>query len=271
MPLPSRTIPSTGESLPVYGMGSWKTFDAPPGPERERMRPVLDGFFAAGGTVIDTSPMYGRAEQALGELLPPPGALPAFVATKVWTRGSEPGIAQMEESFRRLRRPVLDLLQVHNLVDWREHVPRLKEWQAAGRIRYWGLTHYHAGAHAELERVAAETHPDFIQINYSLEEPEAGTRILPFAAAHGIAVLANRPFGEGALFRKVRGRPLPESARAAGLSTWSALFLDFVLAHPAVTCVIPATGNTEHLAENLAAAAKPPLPDGLRRDWVGFI
>jgi aryl-alcohol dehydrogenase-like predicted oxidoreductase len=269
--LPTRIIPCTGERLPVYGMGSWKTFDVPAGPERERMRPVLDGFFAAGGSVVDSSPMYGRAEEALGEILPPPGSAPAFIATKVWTQGRERGLAQMEESFRRLRRPILDLLQVHNLVDWREHVPRLKEWKAAGRIRYWGLTHYHAGAHAELERVAAATRPDFIQINYSLEEPEAAERVLPFAAANGIAVLANRPFGEGALFRKVSGRELPGAARAAGLATWSALFLDFVLGHPAVTCVIPATGSAAHLAENLAAASRHPVPESVRRDWARSI
>lgn len=265
--VPIRSIPSSGESLPVYGMGSWKTFDAAPGADRKRLRPVLDAFFDAGCRVIDTSPMYGRAEAALGELLPPPDAVPAFVATKVWTRGREEGIAQMEESFRLLRRPVLDLMQVHNLVDWRAHVPTLREWKAEGRIRYWGLTHYHAGAHAELERVAAETGPDFIQVNYSLEEPEAEARLLPFAAERGIAVLINRPFGEGALFRKAHGRKLPDAARVAGLASWSALFLDFVLAHPAVTCVIPATGNTAHLIENLAAASHPPVPDALRRDW----
>jgi diketogulonate reductase-like aldo/keto reductase len=193
------------------------------------------------------------------------------VATKVWTRGREAGLAQMEESFRLLRRPALDLMQVHNLVDWQAHLPALRAWKAEGRIRYWGLTHYHAGAHAELERVAAETRPDFIQVNYSLEEPEAGKRLLPFAADHGIAVLANRPFGEGALFRKTRGREVPASARAAGLTAWSAIFLDFVLAHPAVTCVIPATGDPAHLAENLAAATRPPVPEALRRDWRNAI
>lgn len=269
--LPTRSIPATGEALPVYGMGSWKTFDAAPGPERERLRPVLRAYFDAGGRVIDTSPMYGRAEAALGELLPAPGTVPVFVATKVWTRGREAGLAQMEESFRLLRRPALDLMQVHNLVDWQAHVPVLRDWKAEGRIRYWGLTHYHAGAHAELERAAAEARPDFIQVNYSLEEPEAERRLLPFAADHGIAVLANRPFGEGALFRKTRGREVPASARAAGLATWSAIFLDFVLAHPAVTCVIPATGDPAHLAENLEAASRPPVPEALRRDWRNAI
>jgi len=268
--LPTRSILS-GESLPVYGMGSWKTFDAVPGSDRNRLQPILNAFFAGGGRIIDTSPMYGQAEAALGQLLPDPGATPAFVATKVWTQGRSQGIAQMENSFRLLKRASLDLMQVHNLVDWRSHVPTLREWKAAGRIRYWGLTHYHAGAHAELERVASETRPDFIQVNYSLEEPEAEERLLPFAADLGIAVLINRPFGEGALFRKVRGRKIPESARAASLESWSAIFLDFVLAHPAVTCVIPATGDPIHLAENMAAASRPPVAEELRRDWRNSI
>lgn len=265
--LPTRSIPATGESLPVYGMGSWKTFDAPAGPGRNALQPVVNAFFAGGGRVIDTSPMYGRAEAALGELLPDAAAAPAFIATKVWTQGRSQGIAQMENSFRLLRRASLDLMQVHNLVDWRTHVPTLREWKASGRIRYWGLTHYHAGAHAELEKTAAETRPDFIQVNYSLQEPEAEERLLPFAADQGIAVLINRPFGEGALFRKVRDRAVPESARAAGLGSWSAIFLDFALAHPAVTCVIPATGDPDHLAGNMAAASRPPVSAELRRAW----
>jgi diketogulonate reductase-like aldo/keto reductase len=267
--LPTRPIPVSGEALPVYGMGTWKTFDVHSGPERKRLKQVLDPFFAAGARVVDTSPMYGLSEAALGELLPPQA--PVFLATKVWTQGRAEGIRQMEASFRLLRRPMLDLIQVHNLVDWREHLPVLKEWKAAGRIRYWGLTHYRASAHAELERVAAETRPDFLQVNYSVEEPEAGERLLPFAAEHGIAVLINRPFGEGALFRKAGGKPVPEAARAAGLASWSAVFLDFVLAHPAVTCVIPATGDPTHLAENLVAANKPPAGDVERRAWLKAI
>jgi diketogulonate reductase-like aldo/keto reductase len=159
---------------------------------------------------------------------------------------------------------------VHNLVDWRIHLPVLKEWKASGRIRYWGLTHYHAGAHGELERAAAEAKPDFLQVNLSLEEPEAGNRLLPFAADHGMAVLINRPFGEGTLFRKVRGRPVPVSARAAGLATWSAVFLDFVLAHPAATCVIPATSDPAHLEENLAGAAASREGGGPRPWWKEF-
>lgn len=266
--LPARPIPSTGENLPVCGLGTWKTFDVAAGPDRNRLRPLLESFFAGGGRVIDTSPMYGRAESALGETLPPEAGASVFLATKVWTSGKREGIAQMEESFRLLRKPVLDLIQVHNLVDWRVHVPTLREWKAAGRIRYWGLTHYREDAHRELERAASESRPDFIQINYSVLEPRAGDRLLPFAAENGIAVLANRPFGEGSLFRRIGARPVPESARAAGLASWSAVFLDFVLAHPAVTCAIPATGDPAHLAANLAAAARLPSGAAERRAWL---
>ena len=263
-----RKIPATGESLPALGMGTWKTFDVPAGPDRKALAGVLDPFFTSGCRLIDTSPMYGMAEAALGETLAasPRNAAP-FIATKVWTRGRAEGIRQMEGSFRLLCRPVLDLMQVHNLVDWRTHVPVLKEWKAAGRIRYWGLTHYTASSQGELLRVAAETRPDFIQINYSLAEPDAEADLLPFAMDNGIAVLANRPFGEGSLFARARGKPLPGSAREAGYKTWGAVALGFVLGNPAVTCAIPATSNPLHLAENIAAASLP-LPDAaLRRAW----
>jgi diketogulonate reductase-like aldo/keto reductase len=265
--LPLRPIPISGEAIPVCGLGTWKSFDVPAGPAFSRLRDVLRSFFAAGGRVVDTSPMYGQAEKVLGELLPPVPDPKTFVATKVWTRGRGEGIRQMEESLRLLRRPAVDLMQVHNLVDWQSHVPTLREWKAAGRIRYWGLTHYQASAHSELERVAAREKPDFIQVNFSLQEREAAERLLPFAADQGIAVLANRPFGEGDLFRRVRGRELPAAALAAGFRTWADLFLGYVLAHPAVTCAIPATGDPDHLSGNLAAARAPAPTAEQRRAW----
>jgi diketogulonate reductase-like aldo/keto reductase len=254
-----RPIPVSGETLPELGMGTWKSFDVPSGPSRNALAGILRAFSAAGGTVLDTSPMYGRAEAALGELLPAwpshdPDERP-FIATKVWTEGRAQGIRQMETSLELMRVPRADLIQIHNLVDWRAHAPVLREWKAAGRIRYWGLTHYHESAFADLERVAAAEKPDFLQFNYALDDRAAERRLLPFAAAQGIAVLINRPFGEGRLFRRVGGKALPPWAREAGCASWSALFLKFVLAHPAVTCAIPATGNPEHLAENLAYAA----------------
>ena len=269
--LPHRKIPATGESIPVLGLGTWKCFDVGPGAERNRLREVLDALTRAGATVIDTSPMYGQAEETLGTLLPATGPSAQFIATKVWTRGRAEGVVQMEKSLSLLGRKSVDLMQVHNLVDWQAHVPVLREWKAAGRIRYWGLTHYKASEQAELERVAAAEKPDFIQINYSLEESDADIRLLPFAADHGIAVLANRPFGEGALFRKYRDRELPAAARAAGIDSWSALFLDHVLSHPAVTCAIPATGNPAHLAENVASAIRAASGAVPRRDWRKLI
>ncbi|MDB5048058.1 MAG: aldo/keto reductase [Fibrobacteres bacterium] len=249
--IPSRIIPSSGEPIPELGMGTWKSFDVSKGHLREPLAGILRAFSAAGGRVIDTSPMYGKAESALGELLPFMDKDRPFVATKVWTRGRAEGIRQMETSLKLMGLESADLMQVHNLVDWESHVPVLREWKAAGRIRYWGLTHYTESAYADLERVAASEKPDFLQFNYSIDAAEAETRLLPFAAANGIAVLINRPFGEGRLFQRVRGKSLPGWALEAGCHSWSAVFLKFVLAHPAVTCAIPATGNPGHLAENL--------------------
>ncbi|MDB5102435.1 MAG: ara1 [Fibrobacteres bacterium] len=252
--IPSRIIPATGETIPELGMGTWKSFDVPEGPARNPLRGILGRFSAAGGALIDTSPMYGRAESALGDLLPrmdPAKAPRNFLATKVWTEGREEGIRQMETSLRLMRRENVDLMQVHNLVDWESHVPVLREWKAAGRIRYWGLTHYRESAFADLERVAAAVRPDFLQFNYSIGDRDAEKRLLPFAAANGIAVLINRPFGEGQLFRRVRGKALPAWAEEAGCGSWSAVFLKFALSHPAVTCAIPATGNPDHFGENL--------------------
>jgi diketogulonate reductase-like aldo/keto reductase len=270
--IPRRPIPATGETIPELGMGTWKSFDVPPGQARNPLLANLGAFSAAGGAVIDTSPMYGRAEAALGDLLPRwEGASSPFIATKVWTEGREQGIRQMETSLKLMGVRSADLIQIHNLVDWESHAPVLREWKASGRIRYWGLTHYRESAFADLERVASREKPDFLQFNYSIGSPEAEKRLLPFAAANGIAVLINRPFGEGELFRRVQGKALPGWASEAGCASWSALFLKFVLSHPAVTCAIPATGNPGHLAENLAYAkgGVPALEQ--RADWVRLL
>ena len=266
--IPTRPIPRSGEAIPELGMGTWKSFDVPRGPERASLGGILRGFSAAGGALVDTSPMYGKAEAALGELLPGMDQGPKpFVATKVWTRGRAEGIRQMETSLALLGLEKLDLMQVHNLVDWETHVPVLREWKKEGRIRYWGLTHYLESAFADLERVAASEKPDFLQFNYSIGDTGAEERLLPFAADNGIAVLINRPFGEGALFRRVAGKPLPAWAREAGCRSWSGLFLKYILSHPAVTCAIPASGNPAHAAENLEYALGG-LPDTeQRREW----
>jgi aryl-alcohol dehydrogenase-like predicted oxidoreductase len=262
----TRLIPATGEPLPAVGLGTWRAFDAgATAAERAPLREVLGRFVALGGRVVDSSPMYGAAESVVGDLAAELGLHDSlFVASKVWTTGRKAGLAQMERSRQRLRAGRLDLLQVHNLTDWRTHLGALREWKAAGRVRYLGVTHYTASAHAALERVIAVEPLDFLQVNYSLAEPEAGERLLPLARDRGLAVLVNRPYAGGALFRRVHGRALPPWAGALGCARWSQVFLKWILAHPAVTCVIPATSRPEHLDDNLAAGAGP-LPDARER------
>ncbi len=258
----TRLIPATGKRLPVIGLGTYQGFDAAPGSaEYARLPGVLQALFAAGASVIDSSPMYGRAEATTGELLAAAGSRPkAFVATKVWTRGRAEGMRQMNESMRLLGADPLDLMQVHNLLDWRSHLPVLREWKAAGRIRHIGITHYNAGAYDELAAVMRAERFDFLQINYSLDERDAERQILPLAAERGMAVLINRPFGGGGLLRRLQGRPLPGWAAAIGAASWAQLLLKFVLGHPAVTCAIPGTGRPEHMADN-AGAGTGPIPD----------
>ncbi|HEX5816886.1 MAG TPA: aldo/keto reductase, partial [Methylomirabilota bacterium] len=236
-----RAIPSSGETLPVIGLGTWQTFDVGTGAERASRQQVLQRFAELGGRVVDSSPMYGRAEAVVGELAAELGLRDRlFLATKVWTRGREAGVAQMEASRRHLGAKVVDLMQVHNLVDWRTHLTTLRDWKQAGRIRYLGVTHYTASAHGELESVIRTEPLDFVQLNYSLAERDAERRLLPLAADRGVAVLVNRPFAEGGLFRRVRGRAVPPWAAEIGCQTWAQLFLKWIVAQPAVTCVIPA-------------------------------
>ncbi len=266
-----RAIPSSKETLPVIGLGTWQTFDVGAGAAREPLRRVLRRFVELGGRVVDSSPMYGRAETVVGELAAELGLRDnLFVATKVWTSGRDAGVAQMNESVRRLRAGRLDLMQVHNLVDWRTHLRTLAEWKRAGRVRYVGVTHYTAGAYAELEQVMKSEPLDFVQLNYSPIEREADRRLLPLAADHGVAVVVNRPFAEGALFRRVRGQPLPPWAGEIGCRSWAQLFLKWIAAHPAVTCVIPATSRLEHLEDNMEAGVRP-LPEGAGRDRIAAL
>jgi aryl-alcohol dehydrogenase-like predicted oxidoreductase len=261
-----RTIPRSGELLPVVGLGTWQTFDVDPsGAELAPRLEVMRAFLAAGGRVVDSSPMYGRAEEVTGELVARlPGAPRPFLATKVWTRGREAGEAQIAESMRRMRADPLDLLQVHNLLDWETHLPTLRALKARGKVRYVGITHYARSAFDELERLLRREALDFVQLPYSAATREAEARLLPAAAETGTAVLVMRPFEEGELFRRVRGRPLPAWASELGASAWSQVFLKFILAHPAVTAVLPATANPRHLAENVAAGTGP-MPDAALR------
>lgn len=267
-----RPVPSSGEKLPAVGLGTWRTFDVGrASAERAPLRDVLARFVALGGRVIDSSPMYGAAEAVVGDLAAALGLHASlFVATKVWTSGREAGIAQMEHSLRQLRVPRVDLMQVHNLVDWRTHLRTLREWKQAGRIRYVGVTHYTAGAYGELEQVLRTEPLDFVQVNYSIAEREAERRVLPLARERGIAVLVNRPFAEGAIFRRVRGQAVPPWAAEIGAHTWAQVFLKWILAHPAVTCVIPATSRPQHLEDNMKAGVGP-LPDDATRDRISAL
>lgn len=251
----TRPIPATGEALPVIGCGTYVGFDVAPGSaEYQRLPGVLQALFGAGGAVIDSSPMYGRAETVTGELLAAAGSHgKAFLATKVWTRGRAEGIRQMEESLRRLRVERLDLMQIHNLVDWQTHLATLRDWKADGRVRYLGVTHYTASAYDALEAVMRAEALDFVQINYSADEREAERRILPLAAERGMAVIINRPFGGGGLLRRLRDRPLPAWAAEIGATSWAQVLLKFVLSHPAVSCAIPGTSRPEHMADNALA------------------
>ena len=268
----TKAIPRTGESLPMIGLGTWQTFDVGSAQsERAPLREVLREFVRL-GTVIDSSPMYGRSESVVGDLaaeLKLEGKL--FVATKVWTSGREAGIRQMEESFRRLRVKRIDLMQIHNLVDWRTHLTTLREWKKQGRIRYIGVTHYTASAYDQLARVLETAELDFVQLNYSIVEREAEQRLLPLAADRGVAVLVNRPFAQAQLFSKVRGKPLPAFAAKIGCTSWAQFFLKFVVSHPAVTCAIPATSKVQHLADNMQAGMGQLPAAEIRQRMVEYV
>jgi diketogulonate reductase-like aldo/keto reductase len=263
-PLLSRAIPATGEMLPAIGLGTWETFDVGPGAETRRpLAGVLARFASRGGRLVDSSPMYGRAEGVVGALAGEGNLLPSlFIATKVWTRGRSSGLEQMERSLRLLGK--VDLMQVHNLLDLDTQLASIRALKAARRVRYLGVTHYAASAHAELARVLEKEKPDFVQVNYSAAEPEAGSSLLPLAADLGVAVIANRPFGGGEALRRALKQPLPGWAVEAACSSWAQVFLKWILADPAVTCAIPATSNPVHLEDDLGAASLP-LPDAAWR------
>jgi aryl-alcohol dehydrogenase-like predicted oxidoreductase len=262
-----RLIPRARESLPVIGLGTWQTFDVGDDARaRASLKQVLSEFARLGGRVIDSSPMYGTSEGVTGDLAAELHLHEQlFFATKVWTRGREAGIRQMEESLKRLRVKRLDLMQVHNLVDWRTHLATLRQWKEQGRVRYIGVTHYTASAYAELAQVLASEELDFVQFNYSLAEREAERRLLPLAAERRFGVLINRPFAQGALFRKVRGKSLPPWAKEIGCATWAQFFLKFIVGHPAVTCAIPATSKLDHLLDNMQGGTGA-LPDAAMRE-----
>jgi diketogulonate reductase-like aldo/keto reductase len=259
----TRPIPSSREELPLIGIGTWQTFDVRG--DTSALRQVLKVFSEAGGRVVDSSPMYGAAESVVGEITANLGVREKlFMATKVWTRGREEGIRQMESSFRRMRVERMDLMQVHNLVDVATHTETLKDWKAKGRVRYIGITHYTSSAYADVERWLKTGAYHFLQINYSLGERDAERRLLPLAQEKKVAVIANRPFAEGALFARIKGKPLPPWSAELGIQSWAQYFLKWIVSHPAVTCTIPGTGKAEHIRDNVAAGSGV-LPDETTR------
>jgi diketogulonate reductase-like aldo/keto reductase len=251
----TKPILSTDEALPVIGVGTWQTFDVGSDPSaRASLRDVLKLMTRAGRGVVDSSPMYGSSEAVAGDLIAEASLRDKlFVATKVWTNGRERGIEQMETSFRRLRVERMDLMQVHNLADVETHTKTLLEMKARKQVRYIGITHYTSSAYSAVERALKTGHYDFLQINYSLGERDSEKRLLPLAREMKIAVIANRPFAEGALFRQAKGKALPPWAAELGIKSWAQYFLKWIVSHPAVTCAIPGTGNPKHMADNLAA------------------
>ena len=262
VPLIKRSIPRSGEQLPVLGLGTYIVLDVAPGaPELAELKEVLKNFAAGGAKLIDSSPMYGRAEAVVGELLAATNLRDSvFLATKVWTSGRDAGVRQMQDSLLLMRTQRIDLMQVHNLLDLATHTKTLNEWKAAGTLRYVGITHYHAGAYRELEKLLKTREYDFVQFNYSLAEREAEQRLLAVAAETGTAVIINRPFAQGELFGKVKGRDVPAWAAQFDCDSWAQFFLKYIIAHPAVTCVIPGTGKVRHMTDNLKAGAGR-LPD----------
>lgn len=263
-----RRIPSSGESIPVIGLGTSGPFEVGiDTKERDPLSAVLTGFFAAGATMIDTSPMYSSAEAVLGDLLTPDMQSKAFIATKVWTRGEREGLAQMTRSMELLRRKKVELMQVHNLLDFDVHLKTLRRWKEEGRIRYIGITHYTVDAYPKLMDIITREPIDFVQFNYSATTTAAEQRLLPLCAEKGVGVIVNRAFDDGKIFARLKERPLPSWASEIDCSSWAQLLLKFVISHPAVTCVIPATGKLRNLEDNLGAA-RGRLPDSRQRQMI---
>lgn len=268
-----RVIPSSGEKIPVVGLGTWQTFDVGQNKaERNQRKQVFSALVEGGGSVIDSSPMYGSSESVVGDLISELDVRDkVFLATKVWTQGSSQGQRQMQQSIQRMKANTMDLMQVHNLVDARTHLDTLQQMKSQGTIRYMGITHYHSGGYTQMEKAMRDFPLDFIQINYSMDSRNAENRILPLALEKGIAVLINRPYEGGSLFRRTRNRTLPNWCSEFGCTSWGQFFLKFILSNPAVTCVIPGTSKVHHLKDNLQAG-RGQLPDSrLREKMIQFL
>lgn len=249
-----RAIPSSAEQLPVIGLGTWLQFDVGPSEnERETLKQVLKKMHEMGGRLIDASPMYGKAEQVIGDLAAETDISDNFFyATKVWTSGKQAGIEQMESSLKKMWRSRIDLMQVHNLVDWQTHLNTLQDWKQQGQVRYVGITHYSTTSHTKLENIIKTTKLDFVQFNYSIRVRNAEQRLLNSAKDNGVAVIINEPFEKGSLFSSVKGKPLPIWAAEYDINSWGQFFLKYIISHTAVNCVIPGTSDPKHLADKYA-------------------
>jgi diketogulonate reductase-like aldo/keto reductase len=250
-----RKIPSSNQLLPIVGLGTWQAFDVGNSvPERELLSRVLLEMNKLGGKVIDSSPMYGSSESVVGNLTHNQGfEKDFFYATKVWTSGKEAGVDQMENSFKLMKREQMDLMQIHNLVDWKTHVKTLKSWKEQGKIKYWGITHYTDVSHSQLENVIKTEKPDFVQFNYSITSRNSEKSLFETVRKNNTAVLINRPFESGSLFRGVKGKTLPEWTKDYDINSWGQFFLKFILSNELVTCVIPGTSKPHHMIDNMMA------------------
>ncbi len=268
-----RSIPSSGEKLTAVGLGTWQTFNVTDSAsEREPLNAVLKNLVEKGGSVIDSSPMYGQSENVVGELSTDLSLNDKlFIATKVWTQGETEGIRQMNNSFALLKRQQIDLMQIHNLLDWQVHLKTLRAWKDEKKIRYIGITHYTEGAYPTIEQILKNEKLDFLQINYSLLSRKAEERLFPLAQEKKVAILINQPFESGSLFRQVKGKALLEWSKDFDCSTWSHFFLKFILSHSAVTCVIPGTSNPHHMLDNIGAAFGRLPSEKQREAMIKFI
>ncbi|MGZ8537477.1 MAG: aldo/keto reductase [Flavisolibacter sp.] len=267
----TRVIPSSGEMLPVIGLGTWQTFDVDD-QQYPALREVLTTMHSSGGRLIDSSPMYGKAEEVVGNIT---GTMNEqdefFYATKVWTQGAEAGKKQIADSYRLMKRKVMDLIQIHNLLDWQTHLTYLRQLKEEGRLRYIGITHYQDSSHEVLAEVIKKEKIDFVQFNYSILSRHAEKFLLPLCADKGIATLINRPFGEGALFRKVANKSLPPWAAEFGINNWAEYFLKFILSHDGVTCVIPATSKVGHALKNFHAGESLKLDEKMVKKMIDYV
>ncbi|MBT1710418.1 aldo/keto reductase [Fulvivirgaceae bacterium PWU5] len=268
----TRPIPSSGEQLPLVGLGTWIHDVGNDNAERQPLTEVLNLMVQQGGKLIDTSPMYGRAEEVIGDLAAAsPVREKLFYATKVWTTGEAAGIHQMDDSLRKMQRKTMDLVQVHNLTDWKTHLRTLQRRKAEGKVRYTGITHYTTAAHAQLEQILKTEAVDFVQFNYSLRVRHAERSLLQAAQDKGVAVIINEPFEKGSLFSLTKGKTLPSWAADYDIQSWAQFFLKYILSHPAVTCAIPGTSSPKHIVDNMLAGHGALLDEKGREKMVALI